>query len=121
MKCVDAGHKYKLASLDGDAVQTLTFVKRYGDKYPGNNNAYPGVTIQEVCRVLIDRLKYVNAQMPAPETGSAIWLLRKVIWILEKRAARLHNRAWSTDMPVVGIEFEKQCPHCGHIKHKCAV
>jgi len=36
MQELDRGHKYALRHLDGNEVETLTFVKREGDGYPGN-------------------------------------------------------------------------------------
>ena len=66
MKVLDPGHDYALNVLDGllGEFERLTFVKRDNppEKYPGNNSAHPGTTIQEVCRVLIERLRYVNGQ-----------------------------------------------------------
>lgn len=48
------------------------FVKREGEHFPGNVGHYPGTTMQEVLRVLIDRAKYVNSQIPCLETEMAI-------------------------------------------------
>lgn len=89
MICLDAGHKYKLATLDGDVDVILTFVKRNEpqEKYPGNANAYPGTTTQEVLRALIDRQKYVNNQKPSLVNKQIIYFLRMCIWLLEYRAA----------------------------------
>lgn len=70
MKCIDPGHLYDLDCLDvglrservGHA-ERLRFVKRIGDKFPGNRMpGYSGTTTQEVIRALIDRTKYVNGQ-----------------------------------------------------------
>lgn len=117
MKIIDPGHKYIPDSLDGNFIQEITFVKRYGDKYPGNTNCYPGTTIQELCRIGIDRLTYVDAQKPSEETQQSKQYFRTIIFKLEKRAARLHNR--QINPRLVGIEFEKCCKKCGHIQHQC--
>jgi hypothetical protein len=67
MRVMDPGHWYELALLDALpnrlGLETLRFVKRVGDKFPGNQlPAYAGTTTQEVLRALIDRTKYVDAQ-----------------------------------------------------------
>lgn len=56
MKVIDPGHVYDLRSLDGEQLNRLVFVKREGPSYPGNVGHYPGTTMQEVLRALIDRL-----------------------------------------------------------------
>lgn len=76
MKVLDQGHKYQLDTLDGKEPEILTFVKREGDKYPGNVGSYSGTTTQEVLRVLIDRTKYVDKQIPARENGLIIVCLQ---------------------------------------------
>lgn len=67
----------------------LTFVKREGSRYPGNVGHHAGTTSQEVLRALIDRAKYVNAQLPCAESEAVIGLLQSAMLLLEVRAARL--------------------------------
>lgn len=131
MKVVDAGHKYLLDKLDSEeheryTNEALTFVKRNypPDKYPGNENAYSGTTIQEVCRVLIDRCKYVNNQERSGETEACITYFRRAILELETRATKRHNRGKITFS--FDIENMPTCRICGHIgcneicrKEKC--
>lgn len=118
MKILDPGHNYLLNVLDStpEASQRLTFVKRNKppEKYPGNENSYIGTTIQEVCRALIDRCKYVNNQEHSPHTEVAITHLRSVIRELEVRAARRHNRPKL--LTRADIENEPTCKICGHIQ-----
>lgn len=113
MKILDPGHMYDLESLDNyRSINRLQFVKREGERYPGNNSNYPGTNIQDVARVLIDRCKYLNHQIPCYETVSAIVHLREVIYQLEKRHARIKNR----ELPKVDeIELIPFCHFCGHI------
>jgi hypothetical protein len=124
MKVLDAGHRYELTSLDGEWPQTLQFVKRCepAEKYPGNTDAYPGTTVQEVCRALIDRLKYVQEQSSKTddfaswrEDAQCIDALRSVIERLERRAARKHGRPMMFFGVVDGVEQEPTCATCGHI------
>lgn len=116
MKELDPGHLYALTQLDDneDAQQLLRFVKRIGPMYPGNvGPPYAGTNMQEVLRALIARCRWVNNQIPAPETERAIELLQHVLWLFEHRAARRHNRELSWDGGM--IETAPVCPKCGHI------
>lgn len=105
MKVLDAGHLYELQQLgelkdDTDINgyhNTLRFVKREGEMYPGNVGSYPGTIIQEVLRCCIDRLKYVNNQIPSSNNLIAIEHLRWAIFTLESRAAIRHG----AQVPVV--------------------
>lgn len=122
MKIIDPGHKYKLKTLDGYKNIILTFVKRIGAKYPGNESKpYAGTNIQEVLRVLINRLKYLQKQNPCLENIEVVQHLRAAIWKLEVRAARVHRRTpldkRIIDHPILSdsIEILKVCKNCGHI------
>lgn len=114
MKVVDPGHIYLLNCLDGGGQEPLKFVKRMGEKYPGNKSAYPGTNIQEVMRALIDRLDYVHKQVPCNDNRSARHHLQMAMWFLEKRAAKRHGRELET--PAFGIELLPTCPKCGHVE-----
>lgn len=120
MRVLDLGHTYELDTLDGGGTELLLFVKRNNppEKFPGNKSAYPGTTIQEVMRAVIDRLKYVNNQVPCEETALSVEKARSIIWLLEKRAAQRHNRPFNI---LSGrIENQPTCPVCGHIGHTCS-
>ena len=114
MDVLDPGHEYDLNKLDGEEKQHLVFVKRKGEKYPGNYFAYSGTTTQEVLRALIDRAMYVNQQQPCPETTATIGLFRTAIYLLESRAKRVHGEI--LDVPLDNIEMEITCLTCGHIR-----
>ena len=116
MRVIDPGHTYQLDGLDDGAPQTIRFVKRCHPpaKYPGNVGCYPGTTIQEVLRVLIDRAQYVGRQLPCEETDRAIEAMREAIRLLEERAARRHGRTlWPAP---TRPELEPTCHACGHIR-----
>src|ERR1041384_7303957 len=90
MKAVDPGHEYHLDCLDADipTVEILHFVKRIGDKFPGNHPpARQGTTTQEVIRALIDRTKYVDSQIHYDDNDQVIKPLRFALCYLEHRAA----------------------------------
>lgn len=130
MNIIDPGHVYELAWLDGtprlhdgtfgcgQVQNQLIFVKREDDKYPGNVGHHPGTTMQEVLRVLIDRLKYVDNQLPHHANETAAQCLRMAILALEGRAAEQHSRLGDfikRFSEAECIELVPTCPKCGHI------
>lgn len=115
MKVLDPGHQYELHALDGfDAFEILTFVKREGPGFPGNVGSYPGTTVQEVCRALIDRLQYVDKQIYDIRNGFCIQFLKSIIWLLERRAAERHGRELKAGLRE--IESLPFCERCGHVE-----
>ena len=112
MRCLDKGHLYEVGALDGGSAQVLRFVKREGSLYPGNTGHYGGTIMQEVLRVLANRSRYVNAQIPCWETWLATYLLRFCIWLFERRAARRHGRRVPT---LRAAEFGWTCRACLHV------
>jgi hypothetical protein len=116
MNVIDAGHTYRLNTLDGKDPVFLRFVKRNQpiEKYPGNLNSQPGTTTQEVLRALIDRAKYVDQQAPHWANKIVISNCRMSIFMLEARAAERHG----TTLVKVreDIENEPTCSICGHIQ-----
>lgn len=116
MKVLDPGHRYALAGLDGPGPEAeLQFVKRIGPGYPGNEGPpFPGTTIQEVVRALIDRCRYLNRHIPCVETEAAIGNLLTVLVLLEIRAKRVkgkHLEAMTFDQ----IEAGPICLQCAHV------
>lgn len=120
MQILDPGHRFRPDFIDetGTFVQyPIQYVKREGDKYPGNKGHYPGTTIQEICRIQISRLKYVFRQIPCPEDLRCIDYQRYTIHDLEIRAAIQHNRTLHlTADEIQNIEELPTCKKCGHIK-----
>jgi hypothetical protein len=121
MRVFTAGHIYELDSLDGPCEQRLVFVKREGDKYPGNVGTHPGTNVQDVLRALIDRVKYLDGQMPCVANKLVLSNLRYSILLLEERAAARHKRRpdwrmYDKNEPVNDqIEYLEWCSICGHI------
>jgi hypothetical protein len=118
VKIIDPGHRYELSSLDGDYRQELTFVKRCDrlnpGKYPGNTDSYPGTTIQEVLRALIDRLNYVHNQIPCLENQFIVSMLRQCLYLLEVRAKRRKGKVLEPP-ETEPIESLETCTSCGHV------
>lgn len=119
MTVLDPGHAYQLAVLDEHKVEwevgpnLLIFVKREGPGYPGNVGHHPGTTIQEVLRATIDRVKYLQDQIPCSENELVLASLRIAIRALEVRAASRHNRL----IPNLAgsIESFPTCKKCLHV------
>jgi hypothetical protein len=111
LKIIDPGHKYSLHCLDGSIDQTLTFVKREGSGYPGNEGSYLGTTCQEVLRALVDRCEYLGNQIPCWQTFLAKKLLVLCLWLFEQRHAKKSGKT----VRFKGIMAAPTCVVCGHI------
>lgn len=124
---IDPGHKYELQVIDGLGPHLLTFVKREGEKYPGNVGHYSGVNLQETFRAAIARLLYLDNQLPYFGNKQIIHNLRCSLMILEIRAAEMHGRntiefrrrvfehADPDGRNITPIEKLPTCGVCGHI------
>ena len=81
MRIIEKGHRYQLASLDGECDQQLPFVRRFR----GVDN-HPGTTCQEVLRALIDRVETIDAEVPWAGNQEILALFRRAIVLFETRA-----------------------------------
>lgn len=81
MRIVDPGHVYVLDSLDGDFQQFVRFVKRFR----GDFN-HSGTVNQELLRVLIDRVQFLDAEKPWPLNEQILYHLRMALVLHEARA-----------------------------------
>ena len=119
MKVVDPGHIYGMKVIDGQGNMPLTFVKRDDppEKYPGNEGHHCGVIIQEVLRVLIDRVKYLDNQIPSSGNMRVISDFRHAFLELEVRAHFRHNSVFPLQKctEYKGIENIPPCEKCGHL------
>lgn len=122
MKILDPGHYYSLDRLDFDETEDpvlLRFVKRVGDKFPGNEAPpYDGTTTQEVLRALIDRTKYVDEQIHFLANEHVLSHLRWALTWLEHRAAIARDDvviAESMWNHLDHIETLPTCAQCGHV------
>ena len=114
----DPGHLYELSLLDGTGTAELRFVKRIGEKFPGNSEpAYAGTTTQEVLRALIDRQKYVDGQRTNLSNLIVLQRLRSALRWLEERAAeeRADDKAALDILALAEPESEPTCAGCGHL------
>lgn len=114
MKTIDAGHKYQADCYDGGSPVEITFMKREGAGYPGNVGHYPGTNCQEVIRVLIDRITYLDNQIHHENNIESIRNLKEVLWLFEKRAAERHGIKQFEFTPEE-VSVAPTCTVCGHI------
>lgn len=113
--------------FDNGERQMIKFLHRVGDGYPGNIGApFDGTNCQEIFRMLVARLKYLNGQIPCEETKETIKLQRMSLHNLEVRAALRRGddyyRAWKERLTQwyltnidLHIESIPACRTCGHI------
>ena len=89
MKIVKAGHRYMLDSVEGTEVSPLQFI----DKEPVSEGSTElktvndGTTNEEVLRVLIDRMQFLQAKMPCRENEIVLIDLHDALRLLEQRTA----------------------------------
>lgn len=88
----DPGHSYWLENLEGDGRQSLHFIK----KEPRENGTLrlenDGTTNERVIKVLIDRMSYLNAQVPCLENEQVIRCLQDAVTILDQRMSDRKER-----------------------------
>jgi hypothetical protein len=118
IKVIGPGHVYMLPSLDGDVPQVLTFVKREGEKFPGNVGAHPGTTMQYVLRAVLDRITYLQGQIPCDENLMISNNLQNCLYLLEHRAARRHG-CNPDSITQYQASYGQMCPTCGHVTCLC--
>ncbi len=132
MKVVNDGHVYRLENLGGVDEQVLIFIKRSGGAITYEEE-WPGLQVQEVLRVLIDRTKYLYNILPCLETQVALKNLRMSLYWYEVRAYRrkkeklnktegLHNdldtiyNQYASDFPITEVDIEnRDIGEDGHI------
>lgn len=91
MNVITTGHKYELANFEnaGAPGQTLQFIEKVpveeGSKELRTVN--DGTTNEELLRVLIDRLQYLNGKFPCRENSIVITKLEESLMWLNKRTA----------------------------------
>lgn len=89
MKTLTTGHRYELASFESGPPQVLQFI----EKIPASDQSgqlitvNDGTTNEEVLRVLIDRMQYLNGKFPCRENALVITKLEESLMWLNKRTA----------------------------------
>jgi hypothetical protein len=119
MKVIVPGHVYHLDIYDIPKqamapVVWLGFMRRIGPGYPGNVDASSGTNCQEVLRVLIDRVKYLDNQQHSVYNLAILDKLRSALLMFELRAKEM-KRQKLPRLDVDKIETYPACEVCGHI------
>lgn len=110
MKVIEPGHVYEIVNVDGDGVQTITFVRRRGnDAEVLTDGRHEGILSQELIRVLINRTLYLNDEDPCQEDVEIVHKLRDCLRLYESRASR--RTIEKLTMP----EMADACPICHHL------
>lgn len=123
MQVIDPGHVYTVRNYDvedrtgfEEIVQEITFMKREGEGYPGNEGHHPGTNCQELLRVLIDRVIYLDNQIPCHQDTEIVGLLNRILYMFEQRAAQRHGRRVTVYIGDTSFYKVPACPVCGHIQ-----
>jgi hypothetical protein len=99
MKIITTGHKYELASFENGPAQTLQFIEKVMAPVQSEQVSHALVTVndgttnEEVLRVLIDRLQYLNGKFPCRENAIVITKLEESLMWLNKRTADRQARS----------------------------
>jgi hypothetical protein len=83
MECIKPGHTYFVKLLDSESEyndQIIQFVDR------GHGTDKPGTTCQELLRVLIDRVQFLEKELHWDRNNEIIFHLRKALLLFEIRA-----------------------------------
>ena len=87
MKIITTGHAYALANFEGETSQFLQFIEKIAPVAGSTelvtiNN---GTTNEEVLRVLINRIQYLNGKFPCRENAIVLTKLEESLMWLNKR------------------------------------
>jgi hypothetical protein len=89
------GHRYDLESFDGGAPQTIRFIEK-APKVGGEPGELvtlnDGTTNEEVLKMLIDRLRHLNAKVPSRQSALALTYIEQALMWLENRTAERKAR-----------------------------
>lgn len=105
MEILEAGHKYKVNNFsktdECDTTQEIVFVK---DAII-NGDGHEGTNCQELLRVLIDRVKFLESQKSNEVNEQIIKNLRECIILFEKRHL---DRLFEKNVDIESIETFKE-------------
>lgn len=94
MKIITQGHRYELDhfesyGLPGCPVQTLQFIEKRpkGEGSTELETVNDGTTNEEVLRVMVNRMQYLQGKFPCRENAIVITKLEEALMWLEKRTA----------------------------------
>ena len=102
MKPVVEGHVYLLDHQEGPNHETISFLRKEIDPTDPDKKRLikkgDGTSNEEVLRMLIDRLRYLNARVPCRENSLAITKMEEALMWLQKRTTdRLQRKVEGTE------------------------
>lgn len=74
--------------------------------------------MQDVIQCLLNRIRYLNNQIPCIENEMILKNLQECLFLLENRAAKRHGIDYYPSS-LEQIEMAKLCPTCGHTICHC--
>lgn len=83
MNVIDPGHEYQVNSIGDEPDQIISFLKRVNGEL-----IHDGTTNEEIIKVLIDRMNYLQNQVPCVENEIAITGLTIALNSLESRTTK---------------------------------
>ena len=84
MKAIEPGHIYELDELENtERKQTVSFVSKFNLE-----TNHDGTTNEEVLKMLIDRMKYLQGKFACRENALATTKLEEALMWMEYRTAR---------------------------------
>lgn len=86
-------------AFEGTNPQIIQFIQKSEDLNGELKTDFDGTTNEEVLKVLIDRLQFLNAKLPSRESSLAITKIQEALMWLEKRTA---------DRQVRGVEGTRE-------------
>ena len=90
MRETDPGHGYELSNGE-----TLTFLKRINGELVND-----GTTNEEVLRVLLLRLQYLQKKLPCRENSLALTKIEEaLLWLNRRTEKRVQQGVETTDIP----------------------
>jgi hypothetical protein len=94
MRTLIAGHRYQLDNFEGSKPQTLQFIHKE-PRHAGTTEMMTledGTTNEEVLRVLIDRMEFLQDRCPCKENLGALDHMRGALALLEQRTLNRQSR-----------------------------
>src|SRR3990167_7752109 len=83
MKVIVSGHEYEVLNADGTRViGVLQFLQKKKGKLVKD-----GTTTEQVIKILIDRIEFLQEKVPCDENTAAITALQTALTALEERTA----------------------------------
>jgi len=103
MKVLKKGHCYQLANVENpfsDEEQTLQFIEKEADEQGNLVLVSNGTSNEEVLKVLIDRMQYLNSKLASRENSLVITKLEEaLLWLQKRTNDRLERGVEGTHKP----------------------